>query len=122
VRLIGVGAKLCRTVDLQDTPGLHRLAPPLCDDQVRFSTHVSTMARSCRFALHSFRKIRPFLSESAEQHFVQALACSAQLASATKSLQGIQNAAAHLVFNQPNRARHTPPDFTPIQPKSNLRF
>jgi len=50
------------------------------------------------------------------------LSCSAQLASATKSLQGIQNAAARLVFNQPNRARHTPPNFTPIQPKLNLRF
>ncbi len=60
-------------------------------------------ARSCRFALHNIRKIRPFLTEHAAQLLVQALVisrldyCSALLAglpsNTIKPLQMIQNAA-----------------------------
>ncbi|KAI2653843.1 putative RNA-directed DNA polymerase from transposon BS [Labeo rohita] len=52
------------------------------DDQLTFKDHIAKTARSCRFALHNIRKIRPFLTE--------------------------QNAAARLVFNEPKRAHVTP--------------
>ncbi len=75
-------------------------------------------ARSCRFALHNIRKIRPFLTEHAAQLLVQALVisrldyCNALLAglpsNTIKLLQIIQNAAARLVFNEPKRAHVTP--------------
>ncbi len=75
-------------------------------------------ARSCRFALHNIRKIRPFLTEHAAQLLVQALVisrldyCNALLAglpsNTIKPLQMIQNAAARLVFNEPKRAHVTP--------------
>ncbi|XDV19517.1 hypothetical protein PO909_024975 [Leuciscus waleckii] len=88
------------------------------DDQLTFTDHISKTARSCRFALHNIRKIRPFLTEHATQLLVQALVitrldyCSALLAGlpscATKPLQMIQNAAARLVFNEPKRAHVTP--------------
>ncbi len=74
-------------------------------------------ARSCRFALHNIRKIRPFLTEHAAQLLVQVLVisrldyCNALLAglpsNTIKPLQMIQNAAA-LVFNEPKRAHVTP--------------
>ncbi len=61
-------------------------------------------ARTCRFALHNIRKIRPFLTEHAAQRLVQALVisrldyCNALLAglpsNTIKPLQMIQNAAA----------------------------
>ncbi len=76
------------------------------------------IARSCRFALHNIRKIRPFLIEHAAQLLVQALVisrldyCKALLAglpsNTIKPLQMIQNTAARLVFNEPKRARVTP--------------
>ncbi len=79
--------------------------------------HAKT-ARSCRFALHNIRKIRPFLTEHAAQLLVQALVisrldyCNALLAglpsNTIKPLQMIQNAAAQLVFNEPKRAHVTP--------------
>ncbi|XDV14261.1 hypothetical protein PO909_002435 [Leuciscus waleckii] len=88
------------------------------DDQLTFTDHISKTARSCRFALHNIRKIRPFLTEHVTQLIVQALVisrldyCNALLAGlpacATKPLQMIQNAAARLVFNEPKRAHVTP--------------
>ncbi len=88
------------------------------DDQLTFKEHITKTARSCRFALHNVRKIRPFLTEHAAQLLVQALVisrldyCNALLAglpsNTIKPLQMIQNAAARLVFNEPKRAHVTP--------------
>ncbi len=88
------------------------------DGQLTFKEHIAKTARSCRFALHNIRKIRPFLTEHAAQLLVQALVisrldyCNALLArlpsNAIKPLQMIQNAAARLVFNEPKRAHVTP--------------
>ncbi len=88
------------------------------DDQLTFKEHIAKTARSCRFALHNIRKIRPFLTELAAQLLVQALViyrleyCNALLAglisNTIKPLQRIQNAAARLVFNEPKQARVTP--------------
>ncbi len=88
------------------------------DDQLTFKEHIAKTARSCRFALHNIRKIRPFLTEHAAQLLVQALVisrldyCNALLAglpsNTIKPLQIIQNAAARLVFNKPKRAHVTP--------------
>ncbi len=88
------------------------------DDQLTFKEHIAKTARSCRFALHNIRKIRPFLTEHAAQLLVQALVisrldyCNALLAglpsNTIKPLQMIQNAAAQLVFNKPKRAHVTP--------------
>ncbi|XP_051719341.1 uncharacterized protein LOC127495917 [Ctenopharyngodon idella] len=88
------------------------------DDCLSFTDHITTMARSCRFALYNVRKIRPFLSELSTQILVQALVlsrldyCNALLAGLPactfKPLQLIQNAAARLVFNEPKRAHVTP--------------
>ncbi len=71
-------------------------------------------ARSCRFALHNIRKIRPFLTQHAAQLFVQALVisrldyCNALLAGlpscTIKPLHMIQNATARLVFSEPKKA------------------
>lgn len=35
----------------------------VCDIQLCFTTHIYTMAPSCRFTIYNIRKIRPFLSE-----------------------------------------------------------
>ncbi len=88
------------------------------DDQLTFKDHIAKTARSCRFALHNIRKIRPFLTEHAAQLLVQALVisrldyCNSLLAgllsSTIKPLQMIQNAVARLVFNEPKRAHVTP--------------
>ncbi len=88
------------------------------DEQLTFKEHIAKTARSCRFALHNIRKIRPFLTEHAAQLLVQALVisrldyCNALLAglplNTIKPLQMIQNAAAQLVFNEPKRAHVTP--------------
>ncbi len=88
------------------------------DDQLTFKEHIAKTARSCRFALHNIRKIRPFLTEHAVQLLAQALVisrldyCNALLAglpsNTIKPLQMIQNAAARLVFNEPKRAHVTP--------------
>ncbi len=88
------------------------------DDQLTFKEYIAKTARSCRFALHNIRKIRPFLTEHAAQLLVQALVisrldyCNALLAgvpsNTIKPLQMIQNAAARLVFNEPKRAHVTP--------------
>jgi len=42
------------------------------DDQLNFIDHIARTVRSCRFALHNIRRIRPFLSEHAVQPLVQA--------------------------------------------------
>ncbi len=88
------------------------------DDQLTSKEHIAKTARSCRFALHNIRKIRPFLTEHAAQLLVQALFisrldyCNALLAglpsNTIKPLQMIQIAAARLVFNEPKRAHVTP--------------
>ncbi len=88
------------------------------DDQLTFKEHIAKTARSCRFALHNIRKIRPFLTEHAAHLLVQALVisrldyCNALLAglpsNTIKPLQMIQNAAARLVFNEPKRTHVTP--------------
>ncbi len=88
------------------------------DDQLTFKEHIAKTARSCRFALHNIRKIRPFLTEHAAQLLVQAHVVSrldyrnallAGLPSKTiKPLQMIRNAAARLVFNEPKRNHVTP--------------
>ncbi len=74
------------------------------DGQLTFKEHIAKTARSCRFALHNIRKIRPFLTEHAAQLLVQALVisrldyCNALLAGllscTIKPLQMIHNAAA----------------------------
>ncbi len=46
------------------------------DDQLPFKEHIAKTARSCRFALHNIRKIRPFLTEHAAQLLVQDLVIS----------------------------------------------
>ncbi len=46
------------------------------DDQQTFKEHIAKTPRSCRFALHNIRKIRPFLTEHAAQLLVQALVIS----------------------------------------------
>ncbi len=91
---------------------------PISFGQLTFKEHIAKTARSCRFALHNIRKIRPFLTEHAAQLLVQALVisrldyCNALLAglpsNTIKPLQMIQNAAARLVFNEPKRAHVTP--------------
>ncbi len=88
------------------------------DDQLTFKNHIAKTARSCRFALHNIRKIRPFLTQHAAQLLVQALVifrldyCNAILAGlpscTIKPLQMIQYAAARLVFSKPKRAHVTP--------------
>ncbi len=87
------------------------------NDQLTFKDHIAKTARSCRFALHNIRNIRPFLTQHATQLLVQALViprldyCNALLAGhpscTIKPLQ-IQNAAARLVFSEPKRAHVTP--------------
>ncbi len=76
------------------------------DNQLTFKEHIAKTVRSCRFALHNIRKIRPSQREYAAQLIVQALVisrldyCNALLAglpsNTTKPLQMIQNAAAGL--------------------------
>ena len=90
----------------------------MIDDQLTFKDHVTSVARSCRFALLNIRKIRPYLTQHATQLLVQAMVisrldyCNALLtglpACAVKPLQMVQNAAACLVFDQPKRAHVTP--------------
>ncbi len=101
------------------------------DDQLTFNKHIAKTARSCRFALHNIRKIRPFLTEHAAQLLVQALVisrldfCNALLAGLSsntiKPLHMIQNAAARLVFNEPKRAHVTPLFVSRLQLASSSR-
>ncbi|XP_027140117.1 uncharacterized protein LOC109140565 [Larimichthys crocea] len=93
------------------------LPTPVLDDRLSFSEHISSVARSCRYALYNTRRIRPYLTQYAAQFLIQATVTSrldhcnslrAGLpACAIKSLQMVQNAAARLVFNQPKRTHVT---------------
>ncbi len=88
------------------------------DDQLSFTDHIATTARSCRFALYKIRKIRLFLSVQAAQLLVQTLVlsrldyCNALLAGlpacTIKPLQLIQNAVARVVFNEPKKSSRYP--------------
>ncbi len=88
------------------------------DDLLTFKEHIAKIARSCRFAIHNIRKIRPFLRQHTAQLLVQALVisrldyCNAFLAGlpscTIKALQMIQNAVARLVFCEPKRAHVRP--------------
>ncbi len=91
------------------------------DDQLTFNCHIAKTARSCRFALHKIRKIRPFLTQHAAQLLVQALVifrldyCNALLAgltlmhnqtftddsecSSTTGLQRTQKGPSHLFLS-----------------------
>ncbi len=99
-------------------PNKFRNLGVIFDGQLTFKEHIAKTARSCRFALHNIRKIRPFLTEHAAQLLVQALVisrldyCNALLAglpsNTIKLLQMIQYAAARLIFNEPKRAHVTP--------------
>ncbi len=103
---------------LTNAPRTPRNLGVIFDDHLTFKEHIAKTARSCRFALHNIRKIRPFLTEHAAQLLVQALVvsrldyCNALLAglpsNTIKPLQMIQNAAARLVFNEPKRTHVTP--------------
>ncbi len=83
------------------------------DDQLTFKDHIAKTDLSCKFALHNIRKIRPFLTQHATQLLVQALVisrldyCNALLAGLPSCtitpLQIIHNAAARLVFSEPNK-------------------
>ncbi len=95
----------------------HQLRSEHFNDQLTFKEHIAKTGRSCRFALHNIRKIRPFLTEHAAQLLVQALVisrldyCNALLAglpSSTIEPLKIQNAAARLVFSDSKRAHVTP--------------
>ncbi len=85
------------------------------NEQLTFIDHIAKTARSCRFALHNFRKIRSFLTQHAAQIALvisRLEYCNALLAglpsNTIKPLQMIQNAAAWLVFSEPKRAHVTP--------------
>ncbi len=99
------------------TSNVHKWLQARCEF-IKFTDHIATTARSCRFALYNIRKIRPFLSEQAAQLLVQALVlsrldyCNALLAGlpacTIKPLQLIQNAAARVVFNEPKKSSRYP--------------
>jgi len=89
------------------------------DDQLSCNADITSVARSCRIALHNIRKIRPFLTHKAAQILVQALVitrldyCNSLLAGlpafVIKPLLCIQNTAACLVvFNLPKFSLVTP--------------
>lgn len=90
----------------------------MIDDQLTFSNHVASVARSCRYALYNIRKIRPYLTQHTTQLLTQAVViskldyCNALLtglpARTVQPLRMIQNAAARLVYNQPKRSHVTP--------------
>ncbi len=89
----------------------HQLKSESCvifDDQLTFKEHIAKTARSCRFALHNIRKIRPFLTEHSAQLLVQALVIS-RLDYCNALLAGLpSNTIKPLVFNEPKRAHVTP--------------
>ncbi len=68
------------------------------DDQLTFKEHIAKTTRSCSFALHNIRKIRPFLTEHAAQILVQALVIS----------RLDYSNALLAVFKEPKRAHVTP--------------
>ncbi len=90
----------------------------LFGDQLTFKDHIVKTARSCMFALHNIRRIRPFQTDHAAQLLAQALVifkldyCNALLAElpscANKPRQIFQNAVAQLVFHESKRVYFTP--------------
>ncbi|KAM9402638.1 uncharacterized protein ACWYII_029625 [Salvelinus alpinus] len=90
----------------------------ILDNTLSFSTNIKAVTRSCRFMLYNIRRVRPCLTQEAEQVLIQALVisrldyCNSLLAGlpacAIKPLQLIQNAAARLVFNLPKFSHVTP--------------
>src|SRR4029434_1154668 len=88
----------------------------IIDDQLTFTAHIASVSWSCRFTLYNIRKIRPYLTQYATQLLVQTLVSSrldyyllkGLPACVVKPLQMVQNAAAHLAFNQPKSAHVTP--------------
>ncbi|XP_071370358.1 uncharacterized protein [Centroberyx affinis] len=90
----------------------------ILDNQLSCPAYLAATTRSCRFSLCRFSlicKIRPFLTREAAQLLVQALVisrldyCNVVFARLSiRPSQRIQNAAAHLVFNQPKFSHITP--------------
>ncbi len=82
------------------------------DDQLNFSDHITKMARSCRFARYNIKKIRSMQHNSLFRLLFCPDYCNALLAglpaSSIKPLQLIQNTAARLIFNEPERTHVTP--------------
>ena len=88
----------------------------------RFCNHITTVVRSCRFALCNICRIRSFLTKDVTQLLVQALVishmdhCNSLLvglpACGTKPLQRIQNTAARLVYNLSKFSHVTPSSVT----------
>ncbi len=96
-------SRFSRLINITPSTSVRNLGV-IFDEQLTFKEHIAKTARSCRFALHNIRKIRPFLTEHAAQLLVQALVvsrldyCNVLLAglpsNTIKPLQMIQNAAA----------------------------
>lgn len=70
----------------------------IIDDQLIFIDHIVITAWFCRFALYNIRKIRPFKSYSLNSH---------RPSSQCFQTCVTQTSAARVVFNEPERARHT---------------
>lgn len=70
----------------------------MIDDQLIFIDHIVIMGWFCRFALYNIRKIRPFKSYSLN---------SGRPSSQCFQTCATQTAAARVVFNESERARHT---------------
>ena len=88
------------------------------DNRLSLSKNITAVTRACRFFLYNIQRIRPFLTSYSTQLLVQAMVLShldycnsllaGLLASAIRSLQLIQNAAACLVFTVPRYYHVTP--------------
>ena len=120
-QLLIIPAKPSISHDLSITLGSATVAPSstarnlrvTMDDELSLTAQIAAVSRSCRFTLYNIRKIRRYLSEHSTQMLVQALVlsklnyCNSLLAGlpacATHPLQRIQNAAARLGFNLPER-------------------
>ncbi len=88
------------------------------NDQLTFKDHIAKTARSCRFALHNIRKIRPFLTQHAAKLLLQALVISRldywQCSSSWTSIMHNQTStddsecSSTTVFSEHKRAHVTP--------------
>ncbi len=84
----------------------------MIDDKLNFSDHIAKTARSCRFALISFRTCNSLFKLLFCPDLTIAM-FSWQVfqpipSNLYKPLQLIQNAAARLIFNEPKRTHITP--------------
>ena len=96
----------------------------ILNDKLSCTPNISAVAQSCRFALYNIHRIWSFFTKNAAQLLVQLLVISrldycncllaGLLASVTKPLQHIQNAAARLVYNLPKFSRVTHPPWPPL--------